>query len=54
MASTKTALKAAKAALDAEKYDEAVKHVRTVLTIDPNNYHAYVSLESKEMDLLWD
>jgi superkiller protein 3 len=42
MSSTKTALKAAKAALDAEKYDDAVEQVKKVLTIDPNHYHAYV------------
>lgn len=52
MASTKTALKAAKAALDAEKYDETIEHVKKVLTIDPNHYHAYVGTNSLEMDLL--
>jgi Tfp pilus assembly protein PilF len=44
MSSTKTALKAAKAALDAEKYDDAVEQVKKVLTIDPNHYHAYVGM----------
>lgn len=46
MASTKTALKAAKAALDAEKYDAAVEHVKNVLSIDPHQYHAYVGMKS--------
>lgn len=54
MASTKTALKAAKAALDAEKYDEAVEHVRKVLSIDPNHYHAYVGMKSRQVDLVSD
>lgn len=52
MASTKSALKAAKAALDADRYDEAVEHVKKVLSIDPNNYHAYVGMKSLEMDLV--
>lgn len=42
MSSTKTALKAAKAALDAEKYVDAIEHVKKVLTTDLNHYHAYV------------
>lgn len=50
MASTKTALKAAKAALDAEKYDETVEHVKKVLMIDPKHYHAYVGIKFLEMD----
>lgn len=42
MSSTKTALKAVKTALDAEKYDDAVELVKKVLKTDPNHYHAYV------------
>lgn len=52
MASTKPVLKAAKAALDAEKYDETIEHVKKVLAIDPNHYHAYVRIKSLEMVLL--
>ena len=44
MSSTKAALKSAKAALDAGKYEDAIGHVKKVLTIDPNNYHAYVGI----------
>lgn len=36
------ALKAAKASLDVQKYDDAVEHINQVLAIDPQNYHAYV------------
>lgn len=42
MSTTKAALKAAKAALDARKDNEAIEHVNKVLSIDPKNYHAYV------------
>ena len=41
MSSTKAALKAAKAALDANKYLDAIEHVKTVLETDPKNYYAY-------------
>ena len=44
MSSTKAGLKAAKAALDAQKYEEAAKEARKVLDVDPNNYHASVRL----------
>ena len=44
MSSTKTALKSAKAALDAEKYDVTVEQVKRILATDPNHYHAYVSI----------
>lgn len=37
------ALKAAKASLDVQRYDEAVEHTNNVLAVDPQNYHAYVS-----------
>ena len=42
MSSTKSALKSAKAALDAHKYDEAIGQAQKVLELDPENYHAYV------------
>ena len=41
MSGTKAALKAAKAALDANKYQDAVDQAKTVLKTDPKNYHAY-------------
>lgn len=41
MSTTKAALKAAKAALDAKKYQDAIDQAKTVLKTDPNNYHAY-------------
>ena len=41
MSSTKAALKAAKAALDANKYLDAIEYVKTVLKTDPKNYYAY-------------
>lgn len=40
MSSTKAALKAAKAALDAQKYDEAVVQAQLVLASDSQNYFA--------------
>ena len=43
MSSTKAALKAAKAALDANKYQDAIHQAQTVLKTDTNNYHAYVT-----------
>ena len=42
MSSTKAALKAAKAALDANKYLDAIEHVKTVLKTDSKNYYAYI------------
>ncbi|KAI4206893.1 MAG: hypothetical protein LQ346_000835 [Caloplaca aetnensis] len=44
MSAIKTALKAAKGALDAHQYDEAVKHATEVLKEDSRNYHANVFL----------
>lgn len=44
MSTTKAALKAAKAALDAKKYQDAIDQAKTVLKTDPNNYHANVFL----------
>ena len=41
MSGTKAALKAAKAALDANKYQNAIDQAKTVLKTDSNNYHAY-------------
>ena len=40
MSSTKAALKAAKTALDAHKYEEAIEQADSVLKADPTNYHA--------------
>ena len=42
MSGTKAALKAAKAALDANKYQDAIDQAETVLKTDPKNYHAYI------------
>ncbi|KAF1946389.1 hypothetical protein EJ02DRAFT_393951 [Clathrospora elynae] len=42
--STKTALKAAKAAIDAKKWDEAVEQANAVLEKDPKNYFARLFL----------
>ena len=44
MSSTRAALKAAKAALDAHKYNEAVEQAKKVLEFDSDNYHAYVDV----------
>ena len=41
MSGIKAALKAAKAALDANRYQDAVDQTKTVLKTDANNYHAY-------------
>ena len=40
MATSKSALKAAKIALDAHKYGEAIEHAKKVLSTDANSYHA--------------
>jgi superkiller protein 3 len=40
--SNKAALKAAKAALDSHKYEDAIREARKVLDSDPKHYHAYV------------
>ena len=40
MASTKSALKAAKSALDAQNYSETIERANKVLSTDPDNYHA--------------
>jgi superkiller protein 3 len=40
MSSTRAALKAAKAALDASKFDVAAAQSEEVLAADPQNYHA--------------
>ncbi|KAH7346965.1 hypothetical protein BKA66DRAFT_516961 [Pyrenochaeta sp. MPI-SDFR-AT-0127] len=42
--STKTALKAAKSAIDAKKWDEAKEHANAVLDKDANNYFAKLFL----------
>ena len=42
MSTAKVALKAAKAALDSNQYDEAVKQAGKVLEVDSKNYHALV------------
>lgn len=41
MSGTKAALKAAKAALDSNKFQDAVDQAKTVLKSDSKNYHAY-------------
>lgn len=43
MSGNKAALKAAKTALDAEKWDEAITQAQIVLASDSQNYFAYVS-----------
>jgi superkiller protein 3 len=40
MASIKTGLKAAKAAIDSQKFEEAVKQAQDVLVLDSQNYFA--------------
>jgi hypothetical protein len=40
MATVKAGLKAAKAAIDAQKFEEAAKQAQNVLTLDPQNYFA--------------
>ena len=42
MSGPKSALKAAKAALDAHKYNDAVEQANKVLAVDAKNYYAYV------------
>lgn len=44
----KNALKAAKLALDKQKYDEAAEQAKRILVMDPNNYHAYVYIRAVE------
>ncbi|KAI9758533.1 MAG: hypothetical protein M4579_003025 [Chaenotheca gracillima] len=44
MSSTKAALKAAKAAIDAHQYSEAITQAKIVLASDSQNYHANVFL----------
>lgn len=44
MSSTKGALKAAKAALDAQNYDEAIAQAELVISSDPQNYFAKLFL----------
>ena len=46
MSTTKAALKAAKAALDAREYNDAIDQAKKVLGSDSNNYHAYVVSKS--------
>lgn len=50
MSSTKAALKAAKAALDANKYEDAVDQAKAVLKTDSKSYHAYVLTQSPSFD----
>ena len=42
--STKTALKAAKSAIDSKSWEEAIEQANTVLEKDPNNYFAKLFL----------
>lgn len=44
MAATKTALKAAKAALDVSDHKEAVKQANVVIAADAQNYYGYAAL----------
>ena len=44
MSATKTALKAAKAALDAHKYQDAIGQANAALVVDPRSYNAKVFL----------
>ena len=44
MSATKSTLKAAKAALDAHKYEDAIEQANSVLAADPRNYNANVFL----------
>jgi superkiller protein 3 len=43
MSSSKAALKAAKAAIDGQNYNEAIHQARKVLEADAKNYHAFVN-----------
>ena len=43
MASSKAALKKAKAAIDDQRWEEVISQVETVLAADPQNYFAYAS-----------
>jgi predicted negative regulator of RcsB-dependent stress response len=40
MSASKAALRAAKAAIDEQRYDDAAAHVEKVLVSEPRNYHA--------------
>lgn len=42
MSSSKPALKAIGAAIQASKYDDAIEQARKLLSTDPKNYQAYV------------
>lgn len=42
MSTVKSALRAAKAALDAHQYGSAIENANKALKEDPKNYHAYV------------
>lgn len=44
MSGTKGLLKGAKAALDANKYEDAIDQATTVLKTDSKNYHAYIPI----------
>lgn len=52
MSSTKTALRASKAALDRKDPDEAIEQAKKVLEVDADHYHAYVSLFQMRIELL--
>lgn len=52
MSTTKTALRASKAALDRKDHDEAVEQAKRVLELDADNYYAYVSLPQVPVGLL--
>ena len=44
MSAVKSALKAAKGALDAHQYESAIENANKALKEDPKNYHAYVRI----------
>ena len=44
MASSKAALRKAKAALDNQRWDEVISQVEAVLAVDSQNYFAYAVL----------
>ena len=44
MATVRASLKAAKAAIDDRRYEDALTQVEQVLSLEPHNYHACVNL----------
>jgi len=54
MSNVKQGLKAAKAALDSQDFDQAASQARSVLEADPKNYFAYVDVATIWQDPLTD